>query len=76
MIVCELFFKQFYTRGSGDYLDGWATQVDCMEAEGWKVLDCCRQSQHPGFWTVILGRPEKGFECPSPQKNVPEGWQE
>jgi hypothetical protein len=56
MIVCEVFLKEFYSRGSDDYLNHWATEVDWMAAEGWRVIDCCRQSEHPGFWTVVFGR--------------------
>ena len=61
MIVCEYFFKEFHTRGNSDYLTAWVAQVDQMGAEGWKVLDCCRKNDLPGFWTVILGRPECEF---------------
>jgi hypothetical protein len=57
MIVYECFFKDFYSRGSNDYLIQWAAQVDLMTAEGWNVLDCCRDQEHPGFWTTILERP-------------------
>ena len=56
MIVCDVFLKEFYARGSTDYLSHWAKEVDWMAAEGWKVIDCCRQSEHPGFWTVVFGR--------------------
>ncbi len=59
MIVYEYFFKEFHARGNGDYLTKWAAQVDQLAAEGWKVLDCCRKNEQPGFWTVILGRPER-----------------
>jgi hypothetical protein len=51
MIVCEYFFKEFHARGNGDYLSAWVAQVDQMGAEGWKVLDCCRKNDQPGFWT-------------------------
>lgn len=61
MIAYEYFFKEFYSRGRGDYLNAWATQVDWMAAKGWKVLDCRRQSRQPGFWTVVLERPEREF---------------
>lgn len=57
MVVCEFFFKPFHSRGSNDYLNAWAADVDCMAAEGWAVVECCRLSGHPGFWTVVLGRP-------------------
>jgi hypothetical protein len=57
MIVCEYFFKEFYSRGSNDYLSAWAAQVDCMAGKGWQVLDCRRKPQ-PGFWTVIFERPD------------------
>jgi len=59
MITCELFFKEFHSRGNDDYLDAWATEVDWMAAQGWRVVECCRRSAHPGFWTVVLGRGEK-----------------
>jgi hypothetical protein len=60
MIICEYFFLQFYSRGSGEYLHAWAAEVDRMADEGWRVLDCSRKPQ-PGFWTVILGRPQSEF---------------
>jgi hypothetical protein len=56
MIVCDVFFKEFYARGSDDYINAWATEVDWMAAEGWTVIESCRQSEHPGFWTVVFGR--------------------
>jgi hypothetical protein len=56
MIACELFFKEFYSHGSDDYLLRWAKEVDWMAAEGWKVIECCREPEHSGFWTVIFGR--------------------
>ena len=56
MIDCEVFLKEFYARGSDEYLIHWAKEVDWMAAEGWKVVSCCRQPEHPGFWTVIFGR--------------------
>jgi hypothetical protein len=61
MIVCEYFFKPFYTRGSEEYLQAWALEVDLLADKGWKVLDCCRQTQGRGFWTVILARPAHQF---------------
>jgi hypothetical protein len=61
MIVCEYLFKAFYTRGSEEYLDTWAMEVDLLAEEGWKVLDCCRQAQGRGFWTLILARPAHLF---------------
>jgi hypothetical protein len=32
-------------------------EVDLLAEEGWKVLDCCRQAEGRGFWTLILARP-------------------
>jgi hypothetical protein len=57
MIACEYFFKEFYSRGSDEYLNQWAAQVDRMSSEGWQVLDSKRRAGHPGFWTVVLVRP-------------------
>ena len=56
MMDCEVFLKDFYTRGTDEYLSHWANEVDWMAAEGWKVIECCRQSGRPGFWTVVFGR--------------------
>ncbi len=61
MIVCEYFFKAFYTRGSEEYLHAWAMEVDLLAEEGWKVLDCRRQTHGRGFWTVIFARPAHQF---------------
>jgi hypothetical protein len=72
MIVCEMFFKEFYSWGGNDYLHAWATQVDCMASDGWTVLDCRRQSQHPGFWTVVLARPAQEFRRQKAGPNLPE----
>jgi hypothetical protein len=55
MIECEVFVKEFYSRGSDEYLHHWAKEVDWMAAEGWRVVECCRQ-QEPGFWSVVFGR--------------------
>jgi hypothetical protein len=35
MIVCEYFFKGFYSRGSEEYLNAWAAEIDRMCWEGW-----------------------------------------
>lgn len=72
MIVCEYFFKAFYTRGSEEYLNTWAMEVDLLSKEGWKVLDCCRQTQSCGFWTVILARPAHLFHRESVEGRFPE----
>ena len=56
MIVCDVFFKEFYAHGSDDYLCHWAAEADWMAAEGWRVIECCRKSEHPGVWTVVFGR--------------------
>jgi hypothetical protein len=56
MIDCEVFFKEFYSRGSDEYLTHWAKEVDWMATEGWTVVKYCRQPEHPGFWTVVFGR--------------------
>jgi len=56
MIVCEYFYKEFHSGGSNEYLKEWASDVDEMAAHGWRVLDCVRQRQSPGFWTVVLVR--------------------
>jgi hypothetical protein len=60
-VVCEYFFKEFHPRGGEDYLHEWAVQVDRMLAEGWTVLECCRQRDRPGFWTTVLERPAQEF---------------
>jgi len=46
---CEMFLKEFYTRGSDEYLNHWAKEVDWMAAEGWTVVECCCQPERPGF---------------------------
>lgn len=61
MIICEYFFKQFHSRGSNEYLNAWASEVDEMADQGWRVLDCCRESRAPGLWTVVFGRPADEF---------------
>jgi hypothetical protein len=76
VIVCEYFFKKFYSRGSDEYLHAWATEVDRMADEGWKVLDCCRQWQSPGFWTVVLVRPAHEFRSLEVEQDLQEGWEE
>jgi hypothetical protein len=55
-IACDVFFKEFYAQGNDEYLTHWAKEVDWMAAEGWKVIDCCRQPDSAGFWTVVFGR--------------------
>jgi len=57
MIVCEYVFKEFYSRGSDQYLNAWAAQVDRLGREGWEVLDSIRCQGRPGVWTVVLARP-------------------
>jgi hypothetical protein len=61
VIVCEYFFKEFYSRGSDEYLNAWAGEIDRMGCEGWKVVDSTRRSQCPGTWTVVLVRPASEF---------------
>ena len=60
MIVCEYFYKEFFSGGSNKYLSEWASEVDEMAAHGWKVLDCVRQRHVTGFWTVVLVRFAEG----------------
>jgi hypothetical protein len=55
-MVCEVFMKDFDARGNVIYLNAWAAEVDQMATEGWKVIECCRKSEYPGFWTVVLAR--------------------
>jgi len=43
-------------RGSGEYLEAWASRVDHMANEGWEVLECVRRPQRFGLWTVLLFR--------------------
>jgi hypothetical protein len=57
VIVCEYFFKEFYSRGSDEYLNAWAAEVDRMGGQGWQVLDSTRRAKRPGVWTVVLVRP-------------------
>lgn len=61
MIVCEYFFKEFYSRGSDEYVNAWVAEVDRLGWEGWKVLDSTRRPKQPGFWTVVLVRPAQEF---------------
>ncbi len=61
MIVCEYFFKEFYSRGSDEYLNAWTAEVDRMGWEGWKVLDSARRPKRFGLWTVVLVRPAQEF---------------
>jgi hypothetical protein len=55
-ISCEVFVKEFYARGNDEYLTHWANEVDWMAAEGWQVVECCRDPESAGFWTVVFGR--------------------
>lgn len=61
MIVCEYFYKPFDARGSNEYLNAWATEVDLLAAEGWQVLDSKRRQAPEGWWTVVLARPAREF---------------
>lgn len=63
---CEMFLKEFHARGSDEYLNHWAKEVDWMAAEGWTVVECCRQLERPGFWTVVFGRVRRRY---SPAQN-------
>lgn len=76
MIVCEYFFKEFYSRGSDEYLNAWAAEVDRLGSDGWKVLDSTRRPERPGFWTVVLVRPAQEFcdrQLGSDRLEDPEG---
>ena len=59
MIVCEYFFMGFYSRGSQEYLNAWASEIDRMCWDGWEVLDSTRRLEAPGFWPVVLVRPPR-----------------
>ena len=61
MIVCEYFFKEFHSKGSDEYLDAWAEELDRLSDQGWRVLDSVRQPRRPGYWILVLGRPEHEF---------------
>ena len=63
MITCDVFFKEFDARGSDDYLHHWAKEVDWMAAEGWKVIECCRQPELPGLWNVVFGRTRRNYSA-------------
>lgn len=69
MIVCEYCFKEFYTRGSEDYLNTWVAQVDRLAREGWEVLDSTRREGQPGLWTVVLARPAAEFRKPGNEED-------
>jgi hypothetical protein len=56
MLLCEYLFKSFNSRGTCEYLETWASQVDEMAEQGWEVLECVRTSQRSGQWTVLLCR--------------------
>ena len=73
MIVCEYCFKEFYTRGSEDYLNSWVAQVDRMANEGWEVLDSTRREGRPGLWTVVLARPAAEFRKTSSEEDRHHG---
>jgi hypothetical protein len=75
MVLCEFFFKEFHSRGSDDYVYVWSSEVDKMAAQGWTVIECCRQSEHPGFWTVVLGRPAQQFCCPERKNDLAQDWE-
>ncbi len=72
MVVCEYFFKEFYSRGSEEYLNSWVAQVDRMGREGWEVLDSTRCPLHPGSWTVVLTRPARGVRHPEAHQTPSE----
>ncbi len=59
MIVCEYFYKEFNSRGSNEYLNSWASDVDQMADDGWEVLDCIRRPGDFGMWTVLLCKPSQ-----------------
>lgn len=61
MVTCDMFLKEFHSRGNDEYLSHWEKEVDWMTAEGWKVIECCRQPEHPGFWIVVFGRATRRF---------------
>jgi hypothetical protein len=67
VIVCEYFFKEFYSKGSDEYLNAWAAEVDRLGCQGWKVLDSTRRPRQPGLWTVVLVRPAGEFCARDPK---------
>jgi hypothetical protein len=75
MIVCEYFFKGFYSRGSEEYLNAWAAEIDRMCWEGWEVLDSTRRLEDSGFWTVVLVRPPRAHSESSRRSDCVLRWQ-
>jgi molybdopterin-binding protein len=53
---CEYFFLGFHTRGSDEYINAWAADVDRMAAQGWDVIGSVRDQGKPFHWTVCLYR--------------------
>ena len=56
MIVCEYLFTEFNTRGSNEYIEWWAEQLEDVLAQGWQVVDAVRKSSADGMWSVCLAR--------------------
>lgn len=56
MIVCEYLYTEFNTRGSDEYVEWWAEQLEEVLAQGWQVVDAVRKSHADGMWSVCLAR--------------------
>jgi molybdopterin-binding protein len=73
-MACEYVFKDFYSRGSDEYINTWAAEVDQLAGEGWKILDSVRSQGKPFQWTVCLYRDTvgnwAGYQTSSRSKEV------
>jgi molybdopterin-binding protein len=52
----EYFYKGFRSRGSDEYLEQWAAEIDQLVDAGWEVLGSERMPGVPFQWTVCLFR--------------------
>jgi hypothetical protein len=55
-IVCEYLYTEFNARGSDEYVDWWAENLEEVLAQGWQVVDAVRKSRADGMWSVCLAR--------------------
>jgi len=49
MVVCEYLFTEFNARGSDEYIESWAEQLEAILAQGWRVDDAVRKSRADGM---------------------------